>query len=251
VLTQNQTNCTGVELPAGAVSANGVSGGTVSWYINSALNGLVNSGNNFEGNIFSNATLYAYDSLNGCVSNTSLISVNFNPSPTAQFTIDPPSGNGTIPFEVNFLNGSTDYTYWKWNFGDNSSIDSINFNATHTYTEGDIYRVILTVGNAFGCSDTLGYTIVALEELVVPNIFTPNGDGSNDEFYFKIDPNSVNSFKATIFDRWGKKVTEFASVKDRWDGGSYPAGTYYYIIEATDINNQPFKSNHGFFKMMK
>ena len=251
VLTQNQTNCTGVELPAGAVSANGVSGGTVSWYINSALNGLVNSGNNFEGNIFSNATLYAYDSLNGCVSNTSLISVNFNPSPTAQFTIDPASGNGTIPFEVNFSNGSTDYTYWKWNFGDNSAIDSINFNATHTYTEGDIYRVILTVGNAFGCSDTLGYTIVALEELVVPNVFTPNGDGANDEFYFKIDPNSVMSFKATIFDRWGKRVTEFASVKDRWDGGSYPAGTYYYIIEATDINNQPFKSNHGFFKMMK
>ena len=250
-ITQNQTSCEGLNLPVNAVTASGVPGGTISWFINQSLIGLVNNGNSFNGTITSNAILYAYDSLNGCISNTSAISVNFNPSPTAQFTIDPASGNGTIPFEVNFLNGSTDYTYWKWNFGDNSSIDSINFNATHTYTEGDIYRVILTVGNAFDCSDTLGYTIVALEELVVPNVFTPNGDGANDEFYFKIDPNSVNSFKATIFDRWGKKVTEFASVKDRWDGGSYPAGTYYYIIESTDINNQPFKSNHGFFKMMK
>lgn len=251
IITQNQTNCEGLILPANAVTASGVTGGTISWFINQSLIGLVNNGNSFNGALTSNATLFAYDSLNGCISNTASISINFNPSPTAQFTIDPASGNGTIPFEVNFSNGSTGYTYWKWNFGDNSASDSLNFNTTHTYTEGDIYRVILTVGNTFGCIDTIGFTIVALEELVVPNIFTPNGDGSNDEFYFKIDPNSVNSFKATIFDRWGKKVTEFASVKDKWDGGSYPAGTYYYIIEAADINNQPFKPNHGFFKMMK
>jgi hypothetical protein len=46
-------------------------------------------------------------------------------------------------------------------------------------------------------------------------------------------------------------VIDFGSVKDRWDGGNYPAGTYYYTIEATDINDQPFKETHGFFKMMK
>jgi large repetitive protein len=251
VLTQNQTNCTGVTLSAGAVSANGVSGGTVSWFINSALNGLANTGNNFEGNIFSNTTVYAYDSLNGCAGSPSSLLVNFYPSPTAQFTVDPVDGTGTTPFLVNFTNGSTGYDEWQWSFGDNSAIDSVSFNASHTYPEGGIFRVILTVYNDFGCSDTLGFTVLALEEMVIPNIFTPNGDGSNDEFYFKIDPNSVNTFKATIFDRWGKKVTEFASVKDRWDGGNFPAGTYYYIIEASDLNNQPFKNSHGFFKMMK
>ena len=250
-LFQNQTICEGLTLPAGAITSNGILGGTISWYNNSLLLGIVNTGVNFGGDITSNTTIYAYDSLNGCVSNPSSIAVNFYPSTTAQYTVDPIDGIGTTPLLVNFTNGSTGYSEWQWNFGDSTPLDTVNFNASHTYPEGGIFRVILTVNNSFGCSDTVGFTVLALEELVIPNVFTPNGDGSNDEFYFKIDPNSVKSFKATIFDRWGKKVTEFASVKDKWDGGNFPAGTYYYTIEASDLNNQPFKHTHGFFKMMK
>lgn len=251
VIVQNQTNCSGVFLPYGAITASGISGGVINWFLNENLEGLVNTGNTFDGDLISNSTVYAYDSLNGCVSTTSNLFIGFNPSPIAQFTVDPASGNGTTPFLVTFNNGSTNSTMWSWNFGDSTSVDTINFNATHTFAEGGIFRVILTAENDFGCIDTAGFTIVALEETIIPNVFTPNGDGSNDEFYFKVDPNSVNSFKATIFDRWGKKVTEFGSVKDKWDGGNYPAGTYYYIIEASDINNQPFKHTHGYFKMMK
>jgi gliding motility-associated-like protein len=250
-LVQNQINCSGTLLSANAVVGSGISGGVISWYINDVLEGLVNTGNSFEGDFISNGTVYAYDSINGCVSSVASLAVNFYPSPTALFSIDPSDGIGTTPFLVNFTNGSTGYTEWQWNFGDSTAIDTINFNATHTYSEGGIFRVILTVANSFGCTDTLGFTVTALEELVIPNIFTPNGDGSNDEFYFKIDPNSIKSFSATIYDRWGKKVTEFTNVKDRWDGGTYPAGTYYYIIEASDINSKPFKHTHGFFKMMK
>jgi gliding motility-associated-like protein len=251
ILTQSQTFCAGLLLPIGTITATGVTGGIISWFGNDLLQGLINTGVNFEGELTNNTNVYAYDSINGCISNQSSLAVNFYPTPTAQFTVDPIDGVGTTPLLVNFLNGSTGYSEWQWSFGDSSSIDSINFNATHTYPEGGIFRVLLTVDNNFGCSDTLGFTVLALEELVIPNIFTPNGDGSNDEFYFKIDPNSVKTFKATIFDRWGKKVTEFASVKDKWDGGNFPAGTYYYIIEASDLNNQPFKHTHGFFKMMK
>jgi gliding motility-associated-like protein len=251
IITQNQINCTGDFLPYGAITATGISGGTINWFNNESLQGLVNTGNTYNGQFNSNATVYAYDSLNGCVSNTASLYIAFNPTPIAEFTVDPPNGNGTTPFLVSFSNNSTNFSSWIWNFGDSTAFDSTNFNATHTFAEGGIFRVILTTSNTFGCVDTVGFTIVALEEMVIPNVFTPNGDGSNDEFYFKVDPNSVNSFKATIFDRWGKKVTEFGSVKDKWDGGNYPAGTYYYIIEASDINNQPFKHTHGYFKMMK
>lgn len=251
ILSQTQTICAGSNLPIGGITSSGIPGGTVSWFANSILVGLINTGVNFAGDLNSNTTLYAYDSLNGCVSNVSSIAVNFYPTPVAQFTVDPIDGIGTTPLLVNFTNGSSGHREWYWSFGDSTPIDSVDFNVSHTYPEGGIFRVILNVSNDFGCTDTLGFTVLALEELVIPNVFTPNGDGSNDEFYFKIDPNSVNTFKATIFDRWGKKVTEFASVKDKWDGGNFPAGTYYYIIEASDINNQPFKHNHGFFKMMK
>ena len=250
-ITQNQVVCNGIVLPSGAITATGIAGGSINWYSNDLLEGLINTGNIFGGEINANGTIYAIDSLNGCVSSIASLLINFNPTPTALFTVDPPSGNGTTPFLVTLTNGSTNYSNWMWNFGDSTAIDTINFNTTHTYAEGGIFRIILTVTNDFGCTDTLGSTIVALEELVIPNIFTPNGDGSNDEFYFKVDPNSISTFKATIFDRWGKKVIEFANVKDKWDGGNYPAGTYYYIIEASDINKQPFKHTHGYFKMMK
>lgn len=250
-ISQNQTNCDGIVLPNGAITAFGISGGTISWYSNDLLEGLLNSGDTLQVGLSTNGLIYAYDSLNGCVSGTSSLQISFNPTPTALFTVDPADGIGTTPFLLSFTNGSTNMSNWVWNFGDSSPVDSNNFNTTHTYPEGGIFRVLLTVNNIYGCTDTLGFTVVALEELVIPNIFTPNGDGSNDEFYFKVDPNSVSAFKATIFDRWGKKVTEFGNVKDKWDGGNYPAGTYYYIIEASDVNNQPFKHTHGFFKMMK
>lgn len=251
VISQNQINCNGVNLPLGAITANGIAGGIVSWYLSSSLSGLISTGNTYQGDFFTEGTIYAYDSINGCVSDTAFLLINFNPAPTAQFTVDPAVGSGTIPLQVVLNNGSTGQNEWNWNFGDGSAIDTAQFSPTHIYTSGGIFRIILTVTNDFGCTDTTGFTIIALEETIIPNIFSPNGDGSNDEFYFKIDANSLKSFKATIFDRWGKKVIDFASVKDRWDGGNYPAGTYYYTIEATDINDQPFKETHGFFKMMK
>ncbi|MFN7690958.1 MAG: PKD domain-containing protein, partial [Bacteroidota bacterium] len=250
IISQNQINCNGVNLPLGAITANGIAGGTVSWYLSSSLSGLISTGNTYQGDFFTEGTIYAYDSINGCVSDTAFLLINFNPAPTAQFTVDPAVGSGTIPLQVVLNNGSTGQNEWNWNFGDGSAIDTA-FSPTHIYTAGGIFRIILTVTNDFGCTDTTGFTIIAIEETIIPNIFSPNGDGSNDEFYFKIDANSLKSFKATIFDRWGKKVIDFASVKDRWDGGNYPAGTYYYTIEATDINDQPFKETHGFFKMMK
>jgi gliding motility-associated-like protein len=251
VLAQNQINCTGVNLAPGAVTANGVQGGTISWYLNPTLQGLINVGNTFEGEFNASGTVYAYDSINGCVSSLSSVPVNFYPTPTASFSVDPSNGQGITPFLVNFANQSAGAPNWFWNFGDSTPPDSANFNTSHTYTKGGIFRVLLTVYNSFGCTDTAGFTIIALEEDIIPNIFTPNGDGSNDEFFFKIDPNSISAFKATIYDRWGLRVVEFSNVKDTWDGGNYPAGTYYYTIEATDLNKQPFKYTHGFFKMMK
>lgn len=250
-LTQNAIACTGTNLPTGAVSATGISGGTVSWFISDNLQDVINTGNTFNGVFTAAGNVYAYDSINGCPSEVAMLAVNFYPSPTAQFTVDPVDKRGEIPFQVNLSNGSTGYTNWFWNFGDSSLVDSTNFNTSHTFVHPGKYNILLTVKNSYGCLDTLSYTIIALEQLVIPNIFTPNGDGQNDYFYFQIDANTVNSFKATILDRWGKKVTEFNSTSEKWDGSNYPAGTYYYIIEATDINNQPFKHTHGFFKMMK
>jgi gliding motility-associated-like protein len=111
----------------------------------------------------------------------------------------------------------------------------------------------MIVYTANGCTDT-AYIEIDVNEYVplfIPNIFSPNGDGQNDAFKFQINPNEISSFKAQIFDRWGKKVVEFSSLTDTWDGGNYPAGTYYWVIEATKKDGSEFKPGTGFFKMIK
>lgn len=75
---------------------------------------------------------------------------------------------------------------------------------------------------------------------VMPNVFSPNGDGIND--YFEIPDVELNycfdtDFKIEIFTRWGKKVFEDEKVNFRWDGktkgGAKCAdGVYFYSIES-------------------
>jgi gliding motility-associated-like protein len=69
--------------------------------------------------------------------------------------------------------------------------------------------------------------------VVVPNAFTPNGDGVNDKWTIKYIENYPNC-TIDIFHRWGGKVFSSVGYGVQWDGRSkgtdLPPGTYYYII---------------------
>lgn len=74
---------------------------------------------------------------------------------------------------------------------------------------------------------------------VIPNVFTPNGDGLNDLFMVK--PVDVKSFTVTIFDRSGKVIHSWNNPFGFWDGllkngEQAPQGTYFYSIVAENIN---------------
>ena len=68
--------------------------------------------------------------------------------------------------------------------------------------------------------------------IVTQNVFTPNGDGNNDDF-IPFDLQGVEWYTMQIFDRWGVKVNE--STNATWDGTvnnrQGQAGVYYYIVE--------------------
>lgn len=76
--------------------------------------------------------------------------------------------------------------------------------------------------------------------LYIPNVFSPNGDQINDEFYITTDPLNVRSIvEALIFDRWGGIIARKANLitegtVEIWDGetSSGPAmpGAYVYLI---------------------
>lgn len=95
--------------------------------------------------------------------------------------------------------------------------------------------------NSFGCisGDTVRVVVCSAEnKLVIPNGFTPNGDGQNDTWMIK----GIEQFPEVtieIYDRWGREVFK----SDRgytkpWDGTFHgspmPMDSYYYII---DVHN--------------
>jgi gliding motility-associated-like protein len=76
------------------------------------------------------------------------------------------------------------------------------------------------------------------EAIVKPtNVFTPNGDGINDFLKFdlvEIFPGS----KLIVFNRWGNKVYEDTDYFNDWDGGDLQEGTYFYILDINDPDEQ-------------
>lgn len=73
-------------------------------------------------------------------------------------------------------------------------------------------------------------------EIIIPNIFTPNGDGVNDLF---IVSGNFKELKGTIINRWGNTVYNWNGVNNSWDGRTKSSaeaseGTYFYVFEAID-----------------
>ncbi|HEU4716684.1 MAG TPA: choice-of-anchor L domain-containing protein [Bacteroidia bacterium] len=83
-----------------------------------------------------------------------------------------------------------------------------------------------------GCGNIANDTItVTLQEcaIVPPNVFTPNGDGTNDNLVF----HGLDKFPGSslyVYDRWGTKVYESSDYQNDWNGGGLHDGTYFYIL---------------------
>jgi gliding motility-associated-like protein len=94
------------------------------------------------------------------------------------------------------------------------------------------YQVVVT--SAHECQAMATVSVKVLKFLVVPNVFTPNGDGVNDFWNVKYLESYPNN-KVDVYNRFGERVYSSIGYSVPWDGrynGSYlPPGTYYYIID--------------------
>jgi gliding motility-associated-like protein len=71
-----------------------------------------------------------------------------------------------------------------------------------------------------------------LTPIFIPDAFTPNGDGVNDELELKGDASYFIKFQ--IYDRWGNPITVFQDFKTKWKAENYPSGDYIYRLDAKD-----------------
>ena len=74
-------------------------------------------------------------------------------------------------------------------------------------------------------------------KISMPNVFTPNGDGSND--YLSIPDLDVRDFSLVVLDETGKTVYTTTDLGFNWDGTMLngekaPSGNYVYFITAKD-----------------
>lgn len=77
--------------------------------------------------------------------------------------------------------------------------------------------------------------------LVIPNVFTPNGDGINDVFKIEGLENYPGS-PLLIINRWGNEVYRQDNYTNDWDGSQLPEGVYYYIlrINSSDLSKKKY-----------
>ncbi|HTL80674.1 MAG TPA: gliding motility-associated C-terminal domain-containing protein, partial [Bacteroidia bacterium] len=128
---------------------------------------------------------------------------------------------------------------YEWIFGDNTT--SALPNPSHAYSASGIYHVCLITLTSNGCSDTICQDVeVQPHDIEGLNVFTPNGDGTNDFMVFK----NLEYFPNTmlqVYDRWGVLVYENGNYLNDWNGkknggsGECVDGTYYYILSGPNL----------------
>ena len=153
---------------------------------------------------------------------------------------------------IDFTNLSTeDFFSVYWDFGDGNYSEEVD--AQHTYDKKGTYQVTLTVEFILGCSYSITKTIYIGDsfEIVIPNAFTPNNDGYNDNFravYY-----GFKYLKMQIFDTWGTLIYSEESRTDEligWNGriGSKDGenGNYFYQVSGNSFTDVKFAKNGSF-----
>jgi gliding motility-associated-like protein len=164
----------------------------------------------------SSSVLGVTGAVNGC-EQTDWVAVNVHPYPTVDLGPD----SYICDKETITLQPAGNYALLTWWDGTTGMQKSIYEPGTYWVTAGL---------QQCSASDTVTY--LECPSLVVPNAFTPNGDGLNDEFYPVHKTLDIKSIH--IYNRWGAQIFYTINPTDRWDGTingkPCPEGVYFYVI---------------------
>lgn len=173
---------------------------------------------------------------------------------------------GSAPLNFEALTYSSQAAFhYEWCVSKDKSFNSCMIKSRdkdfrYAFAEKGTYYVQFQVSNDaivkeyggidFGCTQIRAFQVDVMESLgdsliQIPNVFTPNGDGKNDQF--KVVYRSITDFHGRIYSLWGRKVYEWTDPAEGWDGtiNNKPAAdsAYLYIIEATGYLEDGSKKN--------
>ena len=157
--------------------------------------------------------------------------------------------SGSAPLNIELINyASPAAFFYNWCISNDKEFNNCYINTStkdfrYTFDTHGTYYLKSEITNSQMSEDSLKNCMVTNTIIVevlnskldVPNVFSPNGDGVNDEF--KVAYQSLTTFRARVYSIHGRLLHEWTDPAKGWDGtiGGNPAaeGTYYYVIEAT------------------
>lgn len=183
---------------------------------------------------------------NGCVPPSFDTIVNVHEFPVADIHIDDKYVCMDDTLRLSTINGQ-DYTYeWRpvGTFVQN------NLDKVEAIVNREQF-ISLTTTNRWGCavSDSIYISPKNCCDIILPDAFTPNGDGKND--VFRIRSNGFQLiYKFVIMNRWGQKIFETSDQNQGWDGyfNNKPQdpGMYSYYIKYKCTNKEEFEKTGNF-----
>ncbi len=206
------------------------------------LGTATNSTGNFSNVYAGNHTINIEDAW-GCTTtqNITIDSVNLA---TANFTATPTFGK--VPLKVRLTNESANTTNYQWYVNGELQATTRNWE-TVLNPSGSYELMLVTYNKQPQCADTLWRTIHAFDsaQIIIPNVFTPNDDGLNDQF--SVTTFGVKKIHYQIYNRYqtlfteGELSTSLEEVKSVLWLGTNPDTTtpakpdvYFYIITTYD-----------------
>jgi len=156
-------------------------------------------------------------------------SINVCPLDEATFDLDATWGGGLPPVSIGWSTGST-----------NEDITVVTPWSNTTYT--------IMVTDQCGDPTWTNTTAYVQCPILPPNIFTPNGDGTNDLFIISNLDQYINPH-LIVYNRWGRVVYENTNYQNDWDGTHHKSGNdlsegvYYFVVSPNSIKYNYTESN--------
>ncbi|TAG06938.1 MAG: hypothetical protein EAZ44_01250 [Cytophagia bacterium] len=260
----NTTICQGTLVNFTAAPTNAGTNPSYQWQINN-VNAGTNSSTFSTTNLTNTAQVKVIITANdACINPTTATSnvIQFTVNPTLIPSINIVSnatnnsicqGNDII-FTATPTNSGTNPTYqWQLN-GMNIGTNSTTF-TTNANNIGNMTVQLQMTSNALCASTTnpvssntliINVRNCIVNNLFIPDLFSPNRDGQNDAFKIEGDNNNIKEFEFKIFDRFGNIVyqsNDFLDTKiNGWNGSSagnmQPAGAYSWEIKGKFSDDQ-------------
>lgn len=188
--------------------------------------------------------------------------------PTALFItadgeeMDEVSGSQSAPLQAHFYanpqnvgNYSARYEWkiWEEDNQDEPLVHRFDEEVEYTFTHSGSFRVQLYATFVLG-NDTISYPqegeenpfmiSICESKLEFPNAFSPNGDGYNDVLKAKEGYQSIVSFEAAVFNRWGGKIYSWNKLDEGWDGTwrgkTVKDGVYFLVVNAKGADGRNY-----------